>query len=142
MAVSLYDTTIVPYLRGLRTTAHTLEKAKEWCKQNELLPSFIIDARLTPDMRPLSFQIRAIVLLMRSGTLPSPFFWISSDTQPLEDEQSFEGLISAVDAEIARLESTDWGSMDANMSREYDMWTGGELLVSRFKASSGVGVDR
>ncbi len=102
MTTSLYDLTVPVLVRGLRNLSGVLEKGRLHAEQNGLDPQTLIDARLAPDMAPLSKQIQiasdtAKGCVVRLGELEPVSF---PDT-----ETSFQELQDRIERTIALLES-------------------------------------
>lgn len=60
MAFSLYDATVANYLQILGAVGGFLEKSLTHFREKGLDPGEIVEARLTPDMLPLRFQIVSV----------------------------------------------------------------------------------
>jgi hypothetical protein len=60
MAFSLYDATVANYLQILGAVGGFLEKSLTHFREKGVDPADIVEARLTPDMLPLRFQIVSV----------------------------------------------------------------------------------
>lgn len=60
MSISLYDTSVKTYLQLLKATQQFLAKGESFCKDNNIEPSDLLNARIHEDMLPLFFQIVSI----------------------------------------------------------------------------------
>ncbi len=58
MAVSLYDVSILPLIRGLTNLSAILDKASAYAEAKKIDPSVLAQARLFPDMHPLTRQVQ------------------------------------------------------------------------------------
>jgi hypothetical protein len=58
MALTMYELTLPPVLRGFDVLSSYLEKAAVFARETGLDPADLIQARLAPDMMPLSGQIQ------------------------------------------------------------------------------------
>ena len=58
MSLSMYQASIPPLVRMLGNLSAILTKAATYAETKKIDPSVLINARLAPDMRPLSFQIQ------------------------------------------------------------------------------------
>ena len=58
MSISMYLASIPPILRSLTNLRAILEKAAAHAEARKIAPSVLINARLYPDMFPLSRQIQ------------------------------------------------------------------------------------
>ncbi len=59
MSVSLYDASIPVFLHMLRNLSTMLDKAETWADENGVALSALTEARLAPDMFPLTRQIQS-----------------------------------------------------------------------------------
>ncbi|KAK9481984.1 hypothetical protein V1527DRAFT_477830 [Lipomyces starkeyi] len=55
---ALYDFSIPVFIRGLNTLSHIIEKCEEYANENGNPLSELVEWRLAPDMKPLSFQVQ------------------------------------------------------------------------------------
>ncbi len=60
MAITLYDATVAAYLQIARAVPGWLEKGLAHCREAGTDPEDLTQARLYPDMLPLSFQIELV----------------------------------------------------------------------------------
>ncbi|KAK9327172.1 hypothetical protein V1520DRAFT_349516 [Lipomyces starkeyi] len=57
MPAPLYDFSIPLFIRGLETLSHIIKKGEEYANEMGNPLSEFVEWRLTPDMKPLSFQV-------------------------------------------------------------------------------------
>lgn len=57
MSLSLYDTSVPAFIRGLTSLSHILTTAEKYATENSIPEKEIMEARLAPDMLPFQFQI-------------------------------------------------------------------------------------
>lgn len=62
MVFSLYDAFVPPVILRLDATLAQIAIAQKYCQAEGLPESDLFDARLTPDMQPYAFQIKAMVM--------------------------------------------------------------------------------
>ena len=67
MAYSLFDASIPVYLHMLRNLAAILDKAEAHAKASGVDPQSYLDARLAPDMHPLTNQVQLASDAAKSG---------------------------------------------------------------------------
>lgn len=60
MAISLYDLSVNSYLQVLGGMITCLETGLAHCRETDVDPEEIADARLFPEMNPFNFQVQAI----------------------------------------------------------------------------------
>jgi hypothetical protein len=58
MSLSMYEASIPSFVRMLGNLSKILDKAAEWAEAKKIEPSVLINARLAPDMYPLSRQVQ------------------------------------------------------------------------------------
>jgi hypothetical protein len=90
MALSLYDASVANYLQTLGAVGGFLERGLKHFRDSNIDPETIVEARLTPDMLPLRFQIISVAQHSRGaieaaqnsrrGWMPPPFAtsWIGN----------------------------------------------------------------
>lgn len=61
MSFSLYDATIPSYLQIIRATANLLERATDFCADQQLDHEQLLQAKLAEDMLPFNYQVRSVV---------------------------------------------------------------------------------
>ena len=60
MTISLYDATVAPFAQILGSVASVLDKGLAHCREQNIDPKDLVDARIYPDMAPLRFQIVSV----------------------------------------------------------------------------------
>jgi len=103
---SLYDTTIPPFIRNLKTLSSLLKKGLQHTSNEE---STLLASRLIEDMKPLPYQIQRISdtakgVAVRVAKVPTEAW--------ADDETTFEQLQARIAKTIAFLEKIDPKSMD------------------------------
>ncbi len=58
MSFTIYDATVPPMIRSLTNLSKILEKAVSQAEPRNIPLDYLVQARLAPDMRPLTFQIQ------------------------------------------------------------------------------------
>lgn len=116
MAFTLYGATIPSYLQILDSVQRLIGKAEAHCRENDIPPEGLIDARLADDMHPFAYQVKstavhsigAIEGVRRGGFSPD------ITTPPT----TFEGLRMRLAETIASLEAIEPGEVEAFIGRE------------------------
>jgi hypothetical protein len=89
MPLSLYTASVPVFTRAFKNTLHVLDKAEANAKERKIKLEVLVNARLAPDMNPLSFQIQ-------SATDRTKFFVarVTGQTAPSwsDDEKTFDDL--------------------------------------------------
>ncbi|MFY0571644.1 DUF1993 domain-containing protein [Archangium lansingense] len=60
MSLSMYQASIPVLIRMMSNLSVILDKAAAYAETKKIQPSVLVNARLAPDMRPLSFQIQSV----------------------------------------------------------------------------------
>jgi hypothetical protein len=58
MPLSMYDVSVPVLVRGLKNLSHLLDKGLASAEARKIDPSVLVNARLAPDMHPLSRQVQ------------------------------------------------------------------------------------
>jgi hypothetical protein len=114
MPLSLYQASVPVFVRALRNLRSVLEKGAAWCAERKVDESALTQARLFPDMRPLTFQVQVATDMARgcaarlAGGEPPKFE---------DNETGFRDLIDRVDRTLAYLDGLDAKAFEGAESR-------------------------
>ena len=109
MSLSLYDVTVPVFIRAFANLSAILEKGRAFADENKIPHSELLEARLYPDMAPLTGQIQRAsnsskFVAVRVGQI---------DNVPMADtEASFDELQARIAATVALLKSISANAMD------------------------------
>jgi uncharacterized protein len=67
MTITLYEISVPIFIRGLSTLSHILTEAEKYAKDKDIPTSEFVEARLYPDMLPLSFQVQTASDISKSA---------------------------------------------------------------------------
>ncbi len=67
MTLSMYQAAVPVFLRALSNLQHVLRKGEAHAEARKFDPSLLIQARLTPDMLPLSRQVQIATDMAKNG---------------------------------------------------------------------------
>lgn len=114
MSISMHQAAIPAFVRGLTVLSAILEKAAAHAEAGGVAPDTLINARLAPDMHPLSSQIQRAsdtskLAAERLTGVKSPRF---DDT-----ESTFAELQKRIVDTIAYLESVEPGQFEGSETR-------------------------
>lgn len=116
MSSSIHSATVGAYLQILPQIAQLIDKAEAHCRERNLPPSALLDARLAPDMWTFAKQVMCTVQhsagaieALRSGRTGPDM------TDPPGD---FASLRKPVDAGIALLQGVTPGEVDKSAGRD------------------------
>jgi hypothetical protein len=118
MAFSTYDLTVPPLIRGFDVLTSYLDKAAAYADENKIDSSVLINARLAPDMQPLSAQVQrasdnAKGAIVRLTGVPTPSF---PDT-----ETTFDELKARIANTVALLKELTPAQFEGSESRIVEM---------------------
>jgi len=102
MAHLMYDASVPVFIRGLRRLGEHLKKAEAYAQARKIEPAVLVNARLYPDMLPLSRQVQiasdhARGAAARLAGLERPSY--------ADDETTFDELQARIDKTVAYLET-------------------------------------
>lgn len=101
MTISMYQASVPPIIKTLSSLRNLLEKAAAHAEAKKIEPSVLINARLYPDMFPLSRQVQ-IATDMAKGAASR---LAGQEVPKYEDnEATFSELVARLDKTIALLE--------------------------------------
>ena len=106
---SLYESSVPVFLKGLRNLRGVLEKGVKYAADRKVDESVLLNARLFPDMLPLSFQVQVVTDMARGGAAR-----LAGQEPPrYEDtETSFAQLIDRIERTSQFLSSLDKHAFD------------------------------
>ncbi|SSW68829.1 DUF1993 domain-containing protein [Achromobacter agilis] len=115
MSLSLYQACVPVFIRGLTVLAALLEKGAAHAAATGADPAELINARLAPDMYPLSGQVQRAsdaskFAVQRLSRVEAPKF--------PDEETTFEQLQARIAATIAYLQSVTADKLDGAESRK------------------------
>ncbi len=115
MPMSLYQVTIPVFAKTLSNLKSVLAKAKAHALDHKIEESAFIDARLYPDMLPLSRQVQVATDLARGGAARLA----GVEPPPYEDkEQSFDDLAARIQRTLDYMNGLDTKQFDNAETRE------------------------
>jgi hypothetical protein len=122
MALSLYDISVPPVIKGLRNLAGILERGRSYADETGIAHAMLLEARLSADMLPLTGQIQrasdtAKLMAVRIGGVANV---------PMSDtETTFDDLQKRIAATIAFLEGVPTNAFNGNEEAEVILPAGG-----------------
>ena len=116
--ITVYDLTIPPLLRGLRVTARYVDLAQHEVDRGNISEAEILEARLAPDMLPLSAQVQRVSDSAKNGAARL----IGGSAPPMaDDEKSLAELKVRMLKTIEYLESLERDDFSASEEREIEL---------------------
>ncbi|KAI8721356.1 hypothetical protein NCS52_00582900 [Fusarium sp. LHS14.1] len=133
---SLYQQTVPPLVKSLKTMSHLLQKGAKFCEEKGVKHEELLTYRLIADMRGLPYQVQSCSNTAKHAVarLGAPNIPVFEDT-----ETTFTELHARIDRTIELLESVDPASINGKEEQEVIMETGmgnfrftGQRYVSEF----------
>lgn len=114
MSISMYVASVPPILRSLTNLRAILEKAAAHAEAKKIDPSVLVNARLYPDMFPLSRQVQ-----IATDTAKGAVSRLAGAEPPKyeDNESTFPELLARLDKTIALLESFKPEQIDGSEDR-------------------------
>ena len=114
MALSMYDASVPVFSRALGQLSHLLDKGLAHAQASGTDPTLLVNARLAPDMFPLSGQIQSASDASKLGTAR-----IAGITAPsfADNETSVPELQARMAKTLEFLESVDRSAIDSQVER-------------------------
>jgi hypothetical protein len=114
MPLTIYDSSVPVFRKGLRNLGGILEKGVNYAASRKVDESVLLNARLFPDMLPLSFQVQVATDMARGGAAR-----LAGQEPPKyeDNETSFAQLIDRIARTSQFLESLDKRAFDDADSR-------------------------
>lgn len=125
MSLSMYQASIPVFIRMLGNLSAILEKAAAYAETKKIQPAVLINARLAPDMRPLSFQIQ-IASDMAKGCA-ARLAGIDVPSFP-DTETTFPELQTRIAKTLTFLQSVSAAQIDGSEERNITLKTGGREM--------------
>ncbi|HYM87412.1 MAG TPA: DUF1993 domain-containing protein [Pseudoxanthomonas sp.] len=126
MSLSLYDVSLPVFIRAFGNLSGNLQKGRAFADENNLPHAELLEARLFPDMIPLTAQIQrasdsAKLAAVRVGQVET--------IAMADNETSFDELQARIAATVAFLESVPVDSMAGREQAEVVVTTPGQSIT-------------
>ena len=126
MALSMYQASAPVFIKILGNLKAILEKAAAHAAAKKIDESVLVNARLYPDMLPLSAQVQ-IASDMARGTMAR---LAGADPSPIEDkEKTLADLMARIDAAVAQVRSFQAAQIDGTETRQITRKIGGKTMT-------------
>jgi uncharacterized protein len=121
MPLSMYDASIPAFMRMLGNLTKILEKAEAWAKAKNIDPSVLINARLAPDMFPLSRQVQIATDGVKGGA--ARLAGIEVPSYP-DTETTFAELQARIAKTVAFIQSVKPAQLEGSEDRPVSLKAG------------------
>lgn len=126
MAITMYQASAPVFIKLLGNLKAILEKAAAHAAAKKIDESVFVNARLYPDMLPLSAQVQ-IASDMARGTMAR---LAGAEPSPIEDkEKTLAELITRIDAAVAQVRSFQASQIDGTETRQITRKLGGNTMT-------------
>jgi hypothetical protein len=126
MSLSMYQASIPAYTQMLKSLSAVLKKAEAHCEAKKIDPSVFVNARLYPDMAPLSRQIQIATDQVKGGlarlTGSEPPSWP-------DEEKTFADLQARLKKALGFAASFKPEQIDGSETRDITMKIGGNDMT-------------
>ncbi|OGT82972.1 MAG: hypothetical protein A3H91_02375 [Gammaproteobacteria bacterium RIFCSPLOWO2_02_FULL_61_13] len=125
MPISMFDASVPPISHALKNLSAVLQKGAAHAEARKFDPSVLVNARLFPDMFPLSRQVQIATDQGKGG----PARLAGIDPPKFEDnETTFPALIARIDRTVSFIESLRREQIDGSEERKITLVAGGQTL--------------
>lgn len=125
MPISMYAASVPPITNTLKNLAVILQKGAAHAEARKIDPSVLINARLYPDMFPLSRQVQIATDQGKGG----PARLAGMEPPKFEDnETTFADLVARIDRTVKFAESLRPEQIDGSEERKITLVAGGRTL--------------
>ena len=126
MAITMYQASAPVFIKLLGNLKAILEKAVAHAAAKKIDESVLVNARLYPDMLPLSAQVQ-IASDMARGTMAR---LAGAEPSPIEDkEKTLAELMTRIDAAVAQVRSFQAAQIDGTETRQITRKLGGNTMT-------------
>jgi uncharacterized protein len=121
MSLSMYQASVPVFVRALENLSAILHKGAAYAQARKIEPAVLINARLYPDMLPLSRQIQ-----IATDNAKGPASRLAEVERPVyeDNETTFEDLQARIAKTIAFLQSIKPAQIDGSEDRTITMKVG------------------
>ena len=118
MSITLSQTTVPHWTRTLKAMSAMIDKAEAYAESKKIDPSVLINARLAPDMRPLSFQVQVACDQVKLGV--ARLAGQKAPSHP-DTETTFAELRARIQTVLDYVESVSLADIDAGAERTIEL---------------------
>ena len=125
MPISMFEASVPPIIHALKNLSAILQKGAAHAEARKIDPAVLVNARLFPDMFPLSRQIQIATDQGKGG----PARLAGMEPPKFEDiETTFPDLIARIDRTVSFIESLRREQIDGSEDREITLVAGARTL--------------
>ena len=125
MTLSMYTASIPAFIRGFNNLSAILTKAESYATTKKIDPSVLINARLFPDMFPLSRQVQIATDVVKGGVARLAGIEVPSYA---DDEATFEQLQVRITKTIAFIKTIKPDQINGSEDKAITLKVGGNEM--------------
>lgn len=118
MTMTLSQASVPFWARALKGMLNMIDKAEAYAEARKIDPSVLINARLAPDMKPLSFQVQTACDMVKLGV--ARLADVKPPSHP-DTETTFEELRGRIHKTLDYMQSVDSAAIDAGVDRTIEL---------------------
>jgi hypothetical protein len=103
-------------------------QSEEWCITNNKPASHLLEARLAPDMKPLTFQVHTAANMAHNALL-GPDWTFHEDWPKEADQNTFAALQAKIQDAITAVQEADVEVVEKGMAEPLTLWISGEFFA-------------
>ncbi len=126
MTIALYQVSVPVYVRQLNNLSSIIHKAIGYCAEHKIDPAALLNARLFPDMFPLTHQVRFACNHAERGVCR-----LTGAEPPAREnkEANLEELVTRIATAIAFVKSADAKKMEGMENRDITFPVGEQQMT-------------
>ena len=125
MTISMFQASVPNFINGLNNLSAILDKAASYAEAKKIDQSVLVNARLAPDMFPLSKQVQIATDIVKGGAARLASVEIPSFS---DDEKTFAELKERIAKVIAFLQTIKSEQIDGSEEKDINLKVGGYEL--------------
>lgn len=128
MTISMYEASVPAFIQTLEALSKILDKGEAFCTNRKIDPTVLINARLAPDMFPLSRQVQIACDFAKGASARLA----GAEVPAFDDnEKTFAELRARLAKTIAFVKTFKPGQIDGSEEREIVLKIGGQPMTFR-----------
>lgn len=127
MPITLYQAITPGYTQILGGVRAQIEKAEQFCTDNDIAPAEMIEAKLADHMWPLPYHVRSCWVHSKLALELAPTGEFSPDFTDLP--QNWDAMRAMIDDAMARIEAVSADKLEAISDQEIAFVLGGKPLM-------------
>lgn len=125
MTLSMYQASVPVFTHNLKNLSAILDKAIAYAEKKKIEPSVLVNARLAPDMFPLSRQVQIASDMVKGGAARLARVEVPSYA---DNETTFDELKARIAKTVAFLESLEASQINGSEDKKISLKIGGREL--------------